>query len=158
LTAGDLLGQAKAMADKEKKYAKELQDLADQVSHPVLKALIAGIASDSEKHSMFYEAITVLLSSRHPLMSQENLDLIRDAVRRHIEVEAEMVKLTKKWAEETDDPRLKLILMAIHDDEVKHHSLLVSIERHIARAVTLTEQDLWDMIWKDSLWHGAPGG
>ncbi len=158
MTAGGVLELAKLMAKKERSYAKELSDLADEINHPVLKALIAGIASDSEKHSRFYEAVIALLSSKYPLLSQEKLDLIRDAVRRHIEVEAEMIKLTKEWAEKTDDSRLKLILMAIHDDEVKHHSLLVSIERHIARAETLTEQDLWDMIWKDSLWHGAPGG
>ena len=146
------------MAEKEKIYANELRALADEINHPVLKALISGIASDSEKHSKYYEAIATLLGSKHLLMAQEKLDLIRNSVRRHIEVEAEMLRLTKEWAEKVDDPRLKLILMTIHDDEVRHHSLLVGIERHIARAETLTEQDLWVMIWNDSVWHGASGG
>lgn len=154
----DLLELARSMAEKEKEYAGKLRRLSDEIGHPVLKALITGIASDSEKHGMFYEAVVKLLSEEYPLMSQEKLDLIHEAIKKHIDVEAEMIKLTGELAKEVKDPRLKLILMAIHDDEVKHHNLLVSIEKHIAEALTLTEQDLWDMVWKDSLWHGAPGG
>jgi len=149
---------ARKMIDREETYARDLEDLANKVSHPVLKALITGVASDSRKHSNFYAAVLALLTEQAPLMSQEKLDLIQEAIRKHIRLEEEMIKLTEEWLSKVDDSRLKLILAAIRDDEIKHHSLLVSIEKHIARAETLTEQDLWDMIWKDSLWHGAPGG
>lgn len=48
--------------------------------------------------------------------------------------------------------------MAIYDDEQKHHKLLLDIKDKIAKRETLTEDVLWDLIWKDSPWHGAPGG
>lgn len=46
----------------------------------------------------------------------------------------------------------------IHDDEVRHHKLLLSLQKKIAEAETLTEADVWEMVWKDVAYHGAPGG
>ena len=31
-------------------------------------------------------------------------------------------------------------------------------EKMIVEKESLTEQDLWDWVWKDSLFHGSPGG
>ncbi len=149
---------AHEMAIQEKKYAEELRKLAEKIKHPVLEALIKGIASDSEKHSIFYSAVEELLSRVQPLLTEEELEEIKKGIRKHIEMEAKMVEFTRKMAQETDDPRLKLVFSAIHEDELKHHKLLLDIEKKIAELETFTEEDLWDAIWKDSPWHGSPGG
>lgn len=146
------------MIKEELSYANDLRDLANQLKHPILKVLFLGVALDSEKHSKLYEAILSILIKEYPLISQEKLDLIKERIKKHIEIEERMIELTKKLTEKTKDLRLKLILSAIHDNEVKHHSLLQNIEKNIAEAETLTKEALWDMIWKDSLWHGASGG
>jgi hypothetical protein len=52
---------------------------------------------------------------------------------------------------------VKLILGAIYSDEVEHHKVLVSVKERLAKAEVLTEQDFWDMVWRDSPWHGTPG-
>ena len=83
---------------------------------------------------------------------------LRRVLGNNIEMEAEMVEFTRKLALEADDPRLKLIFSAIHADELKHHKLLLDIEKQIAERETFTEEELWDAIWKDSPWHGSPGG
>ena len=154
----ELINLITNMAKKESGYAQELRDLANNVKHPVLKALFLGIASDSRKHAKFYESISALLSNPYPLISQEKLDEIKEAVKKHIITESDMVKISKELAEREKDPRIKLLLMAIHHDELAHHKILVSIQENIAKALTLTEEELWDLIWKDSLWHGTPGG
>ncbi len=146
------------MSLKEKEYAEELEELAGKIKHPVLQALIKGIASDSRKHSIFYSAVEELLSRVQPLLTEEELETLKKGIRKHIEMEAEMVEFTRKMAQETDDPRLKLIFAAIHDDELKHHKLLLDIEKRIAELETFTEEELWDAVWKDSPWHGSPGG
>jgi hypothetical protein len=69
-----------------------------------------------------------------------------------------MVRISRELADREKDPRVKLLLMAIHHDELAHHKILVSIQENIVKALTLTEKELWDLIWKDSLWHGTPGG
>jgi hypothetical protein len=53
---------------------------------------------------------------------------------------------------------VKLLISAIADDESRHHKLLLDIKEKIAKPETLTEDILWEMIWKDSPWHGTPGG
>ncbi|ADI32492.1 hypothetical protein [Staphylothermus hellenicus] len=150
--------KAREMSELEKKYAEELRELATKFKHPVLQALILGIAQDSDKHSIFYRSIYELLSRTQPLLTEEELAIIKEGIRKHIETEAEMVELTEKLARESEDPRMKLIFEAIHEDEVKHHKLLILIQEKIAERETFTEKDLWDAIWKDSPWHGSPGG
>ncbi|MEB3825743.1 MAG: ferritin-like domain-containing protein [Desulfurococcales archaeon] len=146
------------MVEEEKKYAEELEELSKSFRHPVLQAMIRGIARDSFKHSILYEAIARLLKETQPALTEEELKLIKEGLEKHIKMEAEMVRLTSEWARQTSDPRLKLLLTAIHEDEVKHHKILVDIKDRIAEAETLTEQDIWDAVWKDSPWHGSPGG
>jgi hypothetical protein len=120
--------------------------------------LILGIAQDSEKHSIFYKSVEELLSRIQPLLTEEELEIVKKGIRKHIEMEAEMVEFTRKLAQEADDSRLKLIFSAIYADEIKHHKLLLDIEKQIAKRETFTEEELWDAIWKDSPWHGTPGG
>lgn len=142
----------------EEKYAEELRKLATSLQHPVLQALFLGIAKDSEKHSLFYKSIAKVLGGVQPLISEEDLKKISETITKHIELEARMMEEARTILEGTNDPRVKLLAAAIYEDEAKHHKLLVNIKEKIAEAETLTEQVLWDMIWKDSPWHGAPGG
>ncbi len=51
------------------------------------------------------------------------------------------MEIIKEWSEKVTDPKLKLIFTAIHD-EVKHHDLLLSIEKNMARAMGLTKDEL----------------
>ncbi|MFX0052496.1 MAG: ferritin-like domain-containing protein, partial [Candidatus Hermodarchaeota archaeon] len=57
-----------------------------------------------------------------------------------------------------EDEKEKMIIKAILNDEIRHHTLLKKIHKMIVEKETITEQDLWDMSWKDSLFHGTPGG
>lgn len=144
----------------EKKHAERLRNLADRIGHPVLKALLLGIADDSEKHALFFQAI-LELSTRHryqPAISQEELKMLGEEIATHIDTEAKMVEVTKKLLDRLDDPRLRLLLAAVHDDEIKHHKVLVGIKENIGREYVISEEDVWDIIWRHSPWHGTPGG
>lgn len=92
------------------------------------------------------------------MLREEELKTLKASIEKHLEVEAKMIQLTKEWGEKVEDPRLKMILWAIHEDEVKHHRLLEDIRDKIAKRETFTEDDFWDAVWKDSPWHGTPGG
>ena len=97
------------------------------------------------------------MSETQPFISEEELE-IKKGIRKHIEREAEMIEFTRKLVKETTDPRQKMILAAIYEDEVKHHKVLIDIEKNMAEAETFTEEQLWDAVWRDSPWHGSPGG
>lgn len=154
----NILEEVNSMAKNEREYAKELYRLSELLKHPVLQALIKAIALDSEKHGILYESIIKLLQQEITALSEEEIEIIQSNIKRHIEVEEKMIELAKKLASQTDDPKLKLIFSAIIDDEIKHHRLLVDIKENIVEKYKLTEENIWDMVWKDSPWHGTPGG
>lgn len=146
------------LAQLEEMYAGELEKLAQSIKHPVLKALLKSIAKDSEKHALMYKAVVELVSRTQPFISEKEYREIAEAVSKHIETEIKMLEKAKSVASSSEDPRVKLLVFAIVDDESRHHKLLLSIKNNVARAETLTEELLWQMIWKDSPWHGTPGG
>jgi len=149
----ELLDFVEKMVVEEKKYAEELRNVASKLKHPVLKGLIAGVASDSEKHSVIYSALADLLKNPQPRLSEEELKVIKEGIRRHIDMEAKMIELTKKWAEAAEDSRVKLLLIAVHEDEIKHHKILIDIAEHIAEKETLPPEEEWDMVLRDSPWR-----
>ena len=142
----------------EKKYAEELKNLAEATKHPVLRTLFLGIAQDSIKHSMMYEAILQLTSQIQPFIALEELKNIATAISKHIETELKMLEEARKLLSTSQDPRIKLLVAAIANDEAKHHALLLAIKENIAEEEALTEQVYWELVWKDSPWHGTPGG
>ncbi len=73
---------AHEMSIKEKEYAEELRELANKFKHPVLQALILGIAQDSDKHSIFYKSVEELLSRVQPLLTEEELEVIKKGIRK----------------------------------------------------------------------------
>ncbi len=146
------------MSKREEEYANKLIELTNKFKHPLLSSLIKAIANDSYKHAMFYNAMAELLSGRQPVVTEEEFKTIAEGIEEHIITEKDMIEFTGKLLNETKDPRLKLILAAIHEDEIKHHKLLISIKDNIAEYGKFGEEELWDAVWKDSPWHGSPGG
>ncbi len=153
-----LLSIARRSVEEEKKYAARLRELGDKIKHPVLQALFYAIANDSMKHSLIMEAIKRYLEEQRPVITPEELDLIRREIRRHVEEEAEAIKELKELLDEVKDPAMLLLIEAMLTDERIHHELLANIERLIARKEVVENEEFWDYLWKHSPYHGAPGG
>ncbi|MEM0504428.1 MAG: hypothetical protein QXN19_01225 [Sulfolobales archaeon] len=145
------------LKERELSYAKDLRSVVSSFKHPILQTLIYGISYDSEKHSMFYTALISMLEKAVAL-SEEELKTISTVVDTHIKVEEMMIESTRELLKTVEDDRFKLILSAIYNDELLHHKLLLSIKRAIAEAATVTEEVVWNMVWKDSPYHGTPAG
>ncbi|MCX8169650.1 MAG: hypothetical protein N3D72_01020, partial [Candidatus Methanomethyliaceae archaeon] len=124
----------------------------------VLSAIFLAISKDSEKHGELYKSMAKLLKEAQPFISEEDFKIIKNTIDDHIKLERAMLEKARALLSELNDSRMKLILAAIVEDEGKHHKLLLDIREKIAKIETLTENMLWDMIWKDSPWHGSPGG
>ncbi|MEM1644773.1 MAG: ferritin-like domain-containing protein [Ignisphaera sp.] len=148
----------KYLVEMERRYSENLRILADRIKHPVMKALLIGIANDSEKHAQFYTAIIELITKYQPAISQEEFKILKEEIEKHIETELKMIETTKQLFTKFGDPRVKLLLMAIHEDEIKHHKVLISIRDNVTTEYVINEEDMWNAIWRDSPWHGTPGG
>jgi len=64
----------------------------------------------------------------------------------------------EKILPEVGDEKVALVLNAILADERRHHELLRRVLEVIVKAETVTANELWELIWRDVPFHGAPGG
>ncbi|MEM1627662.1 MAG: ferritin-like domain-containing protein [Desulfurococcaceae archaeon] len=154
----NIIDELASYSKAEKNYSEELMKLANEIRHPVLKTLFESIAKDSDKHSMIYASICELLTTTQPFITENEYRAIANVIDRHIKMEEEMLKAANRIFSSVDDPRVKLLIAAIREDEAKHHALLIAIKNNIARKEVLREEDFWDLVWRESPWHGAPGG
>lgn len=155
-----LAEKLKKLAEAEERYAAELRELSKSISYLTpLAAIIEAVARDSEKHAKLYEALHLIaVGTQQPRLLESDLKLIEDAVDRHIETELRMIEESKKLLSSVGEPRMQLLIAAIYDDELKHHKLLMDIKGKLAKIRVLTEEQFWEAVWRDSPFHGAPGG
>jgi bacterioferritin (cytochrome b1) len=128
------------------------------VKNPPVKGVLKGISLDSVKHAELYAAAVTLLTGVSQALTQENLDKQRKLVEKHIEMEAELIKKLDKVIPTIENDKVKLLLNAILADEKRHHELLKVVLNIIVRGETITEEDWWELLWKNVPFHGAPGG
>ena len=144
----------------EAEYSRNLASTVEGLRSPLIKALIIGVSKDSEKHSLIYEMLSMIASGEVSLISEEDAERIRSEIEEHIRQEAEMIRSVERILEENRDlnPAIRFLLEAILRDERLHHALLLRLKDIIIGKYTLTEDDVWEMVWKDAMFHGAPGG
>lgn len=131
--------------------------LAD-VENPAVKGVLRGVTLDSVKHATMYESAIKLLTTVSKALSQKHLDEQKRLVEKHIRIESELIEKITKVLPTVDNEKVKLLLSAILADERRHHDLLKRVLEILVHGETITEEDWWDILWKNVPFHGAPGG
>ena len=143
----------------ELNYAEALKKTVKDLRNPVIKTIIESISRDSVKHAMIYKTIGLLLKGEGALISEEEAEWVLKEIEQHIKSEEEMIRNVKSMLEGgINNKAVRFLLEAILKDEVIHHSMLKRVYEIIVKQHTLTESDIWDMVWKDVSFHGTPGG
>ena len=154
----DLKDFSEKMKELEKKYAGNLHSFAETVKNPIVAAIMSAVAQDSYKHSLLYETISKILEGKAPFISQMEMVEIADEIERHIKTEELMIKKVENTLKDVENKAVKFILESILKDERYHHALLKRVHEMIVKRETMDESILWDMVWKDAMFHGTPGG
>jgi rubrerythrin len=128
------------------------------IENPIVKGTLKGISLDSVKHAEMYASAINLLTGVSKALTQEKLDEQTELVKKHIEIEAELIKKISKIMPEIENEKVKFLLNAILLDEKRHHALLKKVLEILVRGETITEEEWWEIIWKEVPFHGAPGG
>jgi len=155
---GDLITFLERQIEIEKKIVESLENTLGEIGNPIVKGVLKGISLDSVKHAEMYEAAVKLLTRVSQALTQENLDKQRELVKEHIRIEVELIKRISEVMPSIEDEKVRLLLNAILLDEKRHHKLLKEILEILIRGETITEEDWWEVIWKNVPFHGAPGG
>ncbi len=147
-------------SEKEKEYAKALEGTAKKSNNLMLKVLMKAVSTDSMKHSSLYEAMAEILDNPQLISEKESEDVIKE-IEEHIEEEREAVEELKRLLEDErikKVPAVKFLVEMLLRDELYHHALLKRLHDAVIKPSVFNEEQYWEMVWKDSMWHGAPGG
>ena len=142
----------------EDQIVKSLDESLGEIENPVVKEVLKGISLDSTKHAQMYSAAIELIKKASKALSQQDLEKQKDLVKKHIEIERELVRRISEKISQIEDEKVKLLLNAILSDEKRHHELLKQVLKIIIHGETITEEEWFDAIWRSVPFHGAPGG
>lgn len=159
MTMEELVEFLEKQVEVENQIVQEAVKSVSLIRNVLIRELIRGIAVDSHKHAMILKALIGLLSGPTPLIEENDREKIGESIQRHIKMEVEAIETYKGLAEKhKDDEKLALVFQYLLTDEKRHHKLLKQVDRIIIENATLSEEDMWEMIWRYSPFHGAPGG
>lgn len=157
-TKDELLKFIRKHIEVENEVVDSLNNALVEMKNPPVKGVLKGISLDSVKHAEMYAAAVELLTGVSQALTQEHLDKHRKLVEKHIQMEAELIKKVSDILPKVEDAKVKLLLDAILADERRHHELLKMVLEILVKGETITEDDWWELLWKNVPFHGAPGG
>lgn len=141
----------------EKEIVKSVGKALETIRNPVVEAVLKGISYDSSKHAEIYRSVVQIVAVA-PAMTEKDYKRLEEVVRRHIEGEERVISRLQEAINKTSNERVKFLLESILADEKRHHDLLNMVMNIVVKGETITDQDWWDIIWKNVPFHGAPGG
>ncbi len=154
----DLLDFLKNQVIVENEIVTSLEKAIVDMKNPAVKGVLKGVSLDSVKHAELYSAAITLLTSASTALNQGNLDEQRELVKKHIEIEAKLIKVLQEKIPKIENEKVVFLLKAILEDEIRHHAMLKMVLEIIVHGETITEADWWKMLWENVPFHGAPGG
>jgi len=122
-----------------------------------VQQLIASIMVDSKKHAGLYKTAAYIMEGKSLSIMDLEFEELEKHLRLHIEKEQEMIDAAKGLMDEVKDERVKKILTWIYEDELFHHPMLKVLLNVVLKRETISEEDVWDMVFRDLPTHGAPG-
>jgi len=141
----------------EEEIVKSVDKALETVKNPVVESVLKGMALDSSKHAAIYRAAEQIVRVA-PALTESEFDQLKKVAKWHIENEEKIIKRLEGAIKKTENKRIKFLLRAIAADERRHHLLLDAIMDIIVKGEAITNDEWWEMLWKNVPFHGAPGG
>jgi rubrerythrin len=142
----------------EHKIVKIVEENVAELGNVFVKTLLLAVSTDSKKHADLLTALRNAVEGPTPFISERERDKIAKGIEAHIKMEEQAVKTYGELVEKSDNEQVKSIAGMIREDEFRHHALLKDLHKTVIEPETLTEDDIWDVLWKDTPWKGSPGG
>jgi rubrerythrin len=138
----------------ENEIVRSVSDALEKIENEAVSMALRGISLDSSKHAEMYRSAVALLTRTSVPLNEEQLDLQKETVERHIKLEETVIKELEKKLPGVENEKVELLLKAILMDEYRHHKLLKTLLQILVRGEAVTEGDWWDALWGDvpGLW------
>lgn len=157
MSEGDMVEFFKDQIKLEHHIVESITGSLRTVRNPIVKQVLRAIAFDSQKHAGIYNA-AITISTVTPALTDKEYREIKKITAKHVEDEEKAIAALETIMPKIDNPKLKFLLESIAADERKHHELLNKVMDLIVKKEAITEEDWWEILWKNVPFHGAPGG
>lgn len=141
----------------EQHIVESITNSLRNVRNPVVKEVLRAIAFDSQKHAGMYHA-AIALSTLTPALTDKEYRELEETTNKHILDEEKAISALDSIMPNVKSDKIRFLLESIASDERKHHELLTRIVDLIVKKEAITEDDWWEILWKNVPFHGAPGG
>lgn len=158
MSKNELLEFLKTQIKIEKVIVDSVNKNLSELGNPVIKSVLKGISLDSEKHAEMYKGAISLLTNISQALLQEQFEKQEKIVEKHIRIEAELIEKISNVISNIDNENVKFLLNTILADEKRHHEILQKVLKILVLGETITDEDWWDILWKNVPFHGTPGG
>lgn len=150
----DMIRFLESQIKLENKIVRSVSDALEKIENEAVSTALRGISLDSSKHAEMYRSAVALLTRTSVPLNEEQLDLQRETVEKHIRMEEAVIKELEKKLPAVENEKVELLLKAILVDERRHHKLLKTLLEILVRGEAVTEGDWWEAIWGDvpGLW------
>ena len=136
----------KEQINLENTIVEKAEKAVQGMENILIKELILGIALDSKKHAGMLSALVSMYTKPTPSVAEEFGEDLEKAITEHIELEKQAIDTYQEKLQTAEDENEKIIIKAILNDEKKHHKLLQTIQKMIIDKLTLSENELWEMV------------
>lgn len=153
----DLLEKLRKQEKFERFNAEVISQTVAKMKNIVVKLLLHGIALDSLKHSDILNALIGLFSGSAAISDDEK-ERLEENLQKHIEFEEKMLEEYEKIIGKIENKEARFLIEYILSDERRHHKTIKEIMEQVVSKETITEEDWWEMLYKDATSHGAPSG
>ncbi len=141
----------------EHQIVESITNSLKNVRNPIVKQVLRAIAFDSQKHAGIYNA-SISITTVTPALTDKEFRELKTVAANHIIDEEKAISSLDKIMPKIKDPKIKFLLESIAADERKHHQLLNKVMDLVVKKEAITEEDWWEILWKNVPFHGAPGG
>jgi hypothetical protein len=138
----------------EEDYAVRLEGDVRGYGNEIVREIVNSIAIDSRKHAGLFKACADIAEGKSLSLREDEYDELQSSLRKHEAVELNMIKTVDGLLEQTKDERIRMMLLHIKDDEIRHHALIKGFMSMVVKAEVLLEKEVWDQLFKDVLTHG----
>jgi ribonucleotide reductase beta subunit family protein with ferritin-like domain len=157
MSEDDIVDFFKDQIKLEHHIVESITDSLKNIKNPIVKQVLRAIAFDSQKHAGIYNAAITITAVTPALTDKEYRELEKIA-EKHIADEEKAMSALDKIMPKIEDKKVRFLLESIAADEKKHHELLNRIMDLVVKKEAITEEDWWEILWKNVPFHGAPGG
>ncbi|MCW3985570.1 MAG: ferritin-like domain-containing protein [Candidatus Bathyarchaeota archaeon] len=153
----EIMGFFRDQIKLEHHIVESITNSLETVRNPLVKQVLRAIAFDSQKHAGIYKA-AMSITTVTPALTDKEYRELEKITAKHIADEEKVISTLGEIMPKIKDKKVKFLLESIAVDERKHHELLNKIMELVVKKEAITEEDWWEILWKNVPFHGTPGG